>query len=92
LTDCDIFGGVAGAFSAVFDADEVVGLIIRARNPSSAGAVVCDKLCLDGCFFRSFGGGPREGLFAALLRVEGFRVRPVFEVTVARLGERVTPD
>ncbi len=38
------------------------------------------------------GGGPSEGLFVALLRVEVLRARPVFEVTVALLGDRVDPD
>jgi hypothetical protein len=40
FTDCDPFGGVKGAaFSTiVFDAEEVVGRIILARKPSSAGA------------------------------------------------------
>jgi len=85
-------GGVAGAFSAVLDAEEVVGRIIRARKPSSAGAVFCDRFGLDGCFFKSFGGGPREGRCVALLRVAGFLAPLVLEVTVARLGERVDPD
>jgi hypothetical protein len=38
-TDCALFGGVSGCFSRVFDADDVVGRIIRAKKPSSAGAV-----------------------------------------------------
>jgi hypothetical protein len=38
-------------FSVVFDADEVVGRIIRARKFSSAGADGLGRLCRDGCFF-----------------------------------------
>jgi hypothetical protein len=91
LTDCDLFGGVAGAFSAVLDAEEVVGRIMRARNPSSAGAVD-DNVVLDGCFFKLLGGGPSDGRLVALLRVDGFLVGPVFEEVVARLGDLVLPD
>jgi hypothetical protein len=37
--DCALFGGVNGGFSAVFDAEDVVGRIILAKKPSSAGAL-----------------------------------------------------
>lgn len=88
LTDCDLLGGVVG-LSAVFDADDVVGRIIRARKPSSAGALD-GRLCREGCFFNVPGGGPREGLLLPLLSVEGLRVNVDFVVVVlARLGERV---
>lgn len=71
--------------SNVLDAEEVVGRIIRARNPSSAGALEGGKLCLDDCFFNVEGGGPREGLLLCP-RVDGLRVK--VDVVVARLGER----
>ncbi len=80
-----------GGFSAVFDADAVVGLIIRARKPSSAGGAFCGRFVLDGCFFKVFGGGPSDGLLLELLRVEGFLVSPDLDVVVARLGDRVAP-
>lgn len=48
-------------FSAVFEAEDVVGRIMRAKKPSSAGALG-GRLCLDGCFFSCEGGGPSEGL------------------------------
>ncbi len=46
LTDCDLFGGVRGAAlsAMVFEAEEVVGRIILARKPSSAGAACCGRL------------------------------------------------
>ncbi len=78
-----------GGFSAVFDADDVVGLIIRARKPSSAGCAFCGRFVLDGCFFSEFGGGPSDGLLLALLRVEGFLGSPDLDVVVVRLGDRV---
>lgn len=85
-TDGARFGGVSGCFSRVFDADDVVGRIMRARNPSSAG-VPPGKLCLDDCFFRVEGGGPRDGLLLVLLIIEGLRFN-VEAVVVARLGDR----
>ncbi|KFY21031.1 hypothetical protein V493_07585, partial [Pseudogymnoascus sp. VKM F-4281 (FW-2241)] len=61
------FGGVA-ALSCVFPADAVVGRIILAKNPSSAGADAFGKLCLDACFFSAAdGGGPSDGLLLLLL-------------------------
>lgn len=39
-------GGVGG-LSSTFEADEVVGRIMRARNPSSAGATCFGRLCRD---------------------------------------------
>ena len=88
FTDCDLFGGVNG-LSAVFDAEDVVGRIIRARKESSAGALD-GRLCREGCFFNAPGGGPREGLLLPLFSVEGLRVNVDFVVVVlARLGERV---
>jgi hypothetical protein len=58
------FSGVS--FSCVFDAELVVGLIILARNPSSAGATFLLKLLLEGCFFTA-GGGPIDDLPRAVI-------------------------
>lgn len=89
FTDGALFGGVV-AFSAVLDAEDVVGRIIRAKKPSSAGAV-CGRLCLDDCFFSCEGGGPRDGRLCDWLSVDGLRVRDFGAVAVlARLGDRDT--
>jgi hypothetical protein len=49
-------------FSVVFEAEDVVGRIIRARKLSSAGAVCLGRLCRDGCFFNvEVEGLPRAG-------------------------------
>jgi len=90
FTDCALFGGVKGGFSAVFEAEEVVGRIILAKKPSSAGAVCCGRLCRDVCFFNAAGGGPSDGLLDPGFKVDGFRVRVDFAVVLARLGERDT--
>lgn len=79
---------MAGDFSAVLEDDEAVGRIIRARNPSSAGALKCDKLCLEGGLLLA-GGGPSDGLLLPLFTVEGFLTK--FDdvvVALVRLGER----
>ena len=70
------------------DDDEVVGRIIRARNPSSAGALECGKLCLEEGRLLA-GGGPSDGLLLPFFKVEGF-LTTVDDVVVApvRLGER----
>lgn len=70
FTDCDLFGGVSD-LSAVFDADAVVGRIMRARNPSSADAPG-GRLCREGCFFRGLGGGgPSAGRWLPFFKVDG---------------------
>ena len=88
FTDGALFGGVV-TFSAVLEAEEVVGRIIRAKNPSSAG-VLCGRLCLEGCFFNCDGGGPSDGLLCVLFRVDGFRFKVDFGTVavLARLGDR----
>ena len=86
FTGCVFLGGVSGCFSRVFDAEDVVGLIILARNPSSAGAVG-GRLCLDDCPFTAAGGGPSDGLLLPLFRVEGLRFK-VEVAVLARLGDR----
>lgn len=57
---------------------------MRARNPSSAGAVLDAMLGREA--FLCAGGGPRAGLLDALFIVEGLRARPVFVGALARLG------
>jgi hypothetical protein len=91
FTDCDLCGGVASSLSAVFEAEDAVGLIIRASNPSSVGAVCEGRLVREVCFFNVAGGGPRDGLGFVFFRVEGFRVNVDFVVVaLARLGERAS--
>jgi hypothetical protein len=48
---CALVRGGVMIFSVVFEAEDVVGRIIRARKLSSAGAVCLGRLCCDGCFF-----------------------------------------
>ena len=88
LTDCDLLGGDNGAFSAVFDADAVVGRIILARNESSGADTDVAMLGLEDCFFN--GGGPIDDLLLPVFKAEVLRARGGFEaVVLARLGDRV---
>ena len=92
LTEGALLGGdVVLGFSAAFDAEAVVGRIIRARKPSAAGAGWCGRLLREVCALAAVaaGGGPSEGRLLLCFRVEGLRPNPDFVVaTLALLGDR----
>jgi hypothetical protein len=85
-------GGVT-TFSAVLDAEEVVGRIMRARKLSSVTIGSFDRLCLDGCFLIVEVEGLLRAGLSFSFSLEGLRLSSALDAIDARpirLGERDT--
>jgi hypothetical protein len=82
------FGGVSVVFSAVFWAEEAVGRIMRARNPSSTLLSLVTGRC--GSFF--LGGGPMLGLGFLETGAFGYLLPPVVVLALLDARARVLPD
>jgi len=81
-------GGVM-TFSVVFEAEDVVGRIIRARKLSSVGAGCFGRLCRDGCFLSvEVEGLPKTG--RSLSSLDGLWCSSCFCDKLAWLRDRDT--